>query len=88
MESRKLVEFRVGSCVILGMDNITTSELFSATNQALIEKRWSLARSLLDDLGRRKDNVDKLSSAVSYGCPSMLLAVIQDRIDLVNSRVD
>jgi hypothetical protein len=70
------------------MDNITTSELFSATNQALIEKRWSLARSLLDDLGRRKDNVDKLSSAVSYGCPSMLLAVIQDRIDLVNSRVD
>ena len=64
----------------------STSDLFSATQQALRDGRWSQARALLDDLGRRNDNVDKLSSADSYGCPEMLLGVIGDRIDLVNSK--
>lgn len=65
---------------------MSTTELFEATHKALVEKRWSQARALLDDLGRRNDNVDKLSSADSYGCPEMLLGVIGDRIDLVNSK--
>ena len=64
----------------------STSDLFSATQQALRDGCWSQARALLDDLGRCRDNVGKLFQATTYGCPEMLLAVIQDRIDLVNSK--
>ena len=63
-----------------------TSDLFAAAHSALTGKRWSEARRHLDDLGRRSDNRDLLASVEAYGVPEMLLAVIGDRIELVNSK--
>ena len=40
----------------------------------------------LDDLGRRSDNRVLHASVEAYGVPEMLLAVIGDRIELVNSK--
>jgi len=65
-----------------------TTELWQATHDALCQGSWSAARRLLDDLGLRRDNVDRLSSAESYGVPEMLRGVIGDRIDLVNSKTE
>ena len=66
---------------------LSTSELFRVTHKALVSQQWGQARVLLDALDLRSDNRDKLSSATSYGCPDMLVRVIQDRIDLVNTKV-
>lgn len=71
----------------------TTDTLWSETHSALCAGRWSEARALLDDLGRRSDVVDSLLSVAQYGrvsgkiLPAGYDAVIQDRIDLVNSKV-
>lgn len=69
----------------------STSDLFQACNTALMAGRWSEARALLDDLGQRRDNPYTLLSVSTYmmlSGKSMLggyVAVLQDRIDLVNS---
>ncbi len=65
-----------------------TLELWQLTQNALCNKEWSKARTLLEDLGKRTDNTDLLLSARAYGCPEHLIGVIQDRIDLVNSKVE
>lgn len=65
-----------------------TSDLFAATHAALCAGRFSEARALLEDLARRDDNRDSLASAVAYGVPTHLVAVMQDRIDLVHARAD
>ena len=67
------------------MTNLTTSALWTETHSALTAGNWSDARRLLDELSARKDNRDLLSSVRAYGVPEMLLGVIGDRIDLVNS---
>jgi hypothetical protein len=67
--------------------------LWDVTHSALCAGRWSEARALLDDLGRRSNVVDSLLSVAQYGrmsgkaLPAGYDAVIQDRIDLVNSKV-
>jgi len=71
--------------------HLTTAELWDETHNALIHTHWGKARSLLDDLGLRNDNYDMLSSAEAYGMTRLkhgeFFDVIQDRIDLVNSKV-
>lgn len=64
-----------------------TTNLWTATHDALCDGRWADARTLLDELGLRTDVVDCLSSAQAYGVPPMLHDVIQDRINVVNARV-
>lgn len=72
---------------------LTTDTLWQATHSALCAGRWSEARALLDDLGRRSDVRDCLLSVAQYGqvsgktLPAGYDVVIQDRIDLVNSKV-
>lgn len=65
-----------------------TTELWQATHEALSQGRWSQAQRLLDDLGRRSDNRNLLSSPEAYGVPSVLYEVISDRIELVNEKVE
>jgi hypothetical protein len=67
---------------------LKTADLFAVTHRALLSQQWGQARVLLDALDLRSDNRDKLCSAESYGCPAFIRSVIQDRIDLVNSKVD
>lgn len=78
---RKSIRTRKGQKVT------ATRDLWERTHLALIEHNWSEARSLLDDLGRKRDNHDRLSSAAAYGVPELLRSVISDRINLVNSKV-
>lgn len=66
---------------------LTTSELWTRTHAALNAGRWSEARALLDDLGRRSDNHDMLSPVSTYAVPEHIRALIGDRIELVNSKV-
>ena len=68
------------------MSNANTADLFTETNVALIEGRYFAARAMLDELGRRDDNRDLLPSARAYRVPEQLVGLIQDRIDLVNSK--
>jgi hypothetical protein len=68
--------------------HLTTDALWTLTHVALTERRWAEARALLDDLGLRHDIRDMLASAEAYGLRGSYLAVIQDRIDLVNSKVE
>lgn len=71
----------------------STGDLWVATHSALCKGQWSTARALLDDLGLRSDVRDLLLSVKQYtkmSGRSLAVgydAVIQDRIDLVNSRV-
>jgi hypothetical protein len=65
---------------------LTTSDLWDLTHAALCEHRWGDARTLLDDLGLREDNDDLLASARAYGLTGPYERVIQDRIDIVNSK--
>lgn len=65
----------------------TTQELWTRTHAALTAGHWSEARALLDSLGLRSDNRDMLSPVSSYAVPEHLLALIGDRIELVNSKV-
>ncbi len=65
----------------------TTKTLWTETHEALCAGEWSQARKLLDELGTRRDNHDRLCSASDYHVPAMLTGVIGDRIDLVNSHV-
>jgi hypothetical protein len=73
--------------------NKTTNALWTETHSALCAGRWSQARALLDDLGRRSDNADCLLSIEQYcqlagkSLPVGFDAVLADRIDLVNSKV-
>lgn len=71
----------------------TTDSLWTETHSALCAGRWSEARALLDDLGRRTDVRDMLLTIDQYTgmCGKPLRPeyrpVLADRIDLVNSRV-
>jgi len=71
----------------------TTDSLWTETHSALCAGRWSEARALLDDLGRRTDIRDILLTVDQYAamCGKNLRPeyrpVLADRIDLVNSRV-
>lgn len=72
---------------------MTTSDLWAATHTALCHQRWSEARALLDVLGQRSDVVDRLPAYSAYdqgdaGERAEFGQLLQDRIDLVNSRVD
>jgi hypothetical protein len=67
--------------------HLTTDALWTLTHAALTERRWAEARVLLDDLGLRHDIHDLLASAEAYGLRGPYLPIIQDRIDLVNSKV-
>ena len=71
---------------------LPTSELFALTHRSLCWGAWGHARALLDLLGRRSDNVDTLPAYSAYdqghaGERAQFAAVLQDRIDLVNSKV-
>jgi len=72
--------------ILLCMNNIATTKLFTEINSALLAGKFSVARALFDELGRRNDNHDMLASAKSYGIPETIRQLIQDRIDLVNSK--
>jgi len=76
-----------------------TPELWSAAHSALMQGRWSVARRLCEELSRRSDYVDHLSSVAGYvaaqrrtDCERALDAgfsqLLQDRIEGVNSRAD
>lgn len=67
--------------------SMSTNGLWDYTHDALSCGQLSRARMLLDELGLRNDVRDLLSSAESYNVPQELYAIIQDRIDLVNSKV-
>lgn len=64
----------------------TTSDLFTATHAALCTHQYAQARALLDELSQRNDNRDLLLSARAYRVPEHVVALFQDRIDLVNSK--
>ncbi len=66
-------------------EDMSTADLWEATNKALHAKQWGKARALLDDLGLRRDVPKALSSAESYGLSGPYLDIIQDRIDQVNA---
>jgi hypothetical protein len=67
---------------------LTTNELWTRTHRALCQGDWSYARADLEDLSRRADVRDRLSSAADYGVPDCMLGVIGDRIDAVNLAVE
>jgi hypothetical protein len=69
-------------------ETLTTSELWELTHSALCAQQWVQARALLDDLGRRQDVRDYLASAEAYGLTGTGSQVIQERINVVNHRVD
>jgi hypothetical protein len=66
--------------------NTTTSALRSAAHAALRDGRYSSAVALLDELAKRSDVQGHFASADAYGVPEHLRAVVQDRIELVNTR--
>jgi hypothetical protein len=69
------------------VNKLSTSALFDATQAALIEGRWSVARRDLDDLSVRSDNTHMLCAPSSYKLPAGDYGkTIADRIDMVNSR--
>ncbi len=65
----------------------TTSDLFAATHAALCSHSLGQARALLEELAFRSDNVDRLASARAYRLPETVIALFQDRIDAVNTRL-
>lgn len=71
-----------------------TNSLWEETHAALCAGEWSKARKLLDDLGQRSDVVDLLLDLSQYERASGktlsvdFRPVIQDRIDLVNSKIE
>lgn len=65
-----------------------TSDLFAATHSALCSHSLGQARALLEELAFRSDNVDRLCSARAYRLPEEVIALFQDRIDAVNTRLD
>lgn len=73
---------------------ISTNDLWDETHTALCAGEWSKARSLLDDLGQRSDVVDLLLDLSQYERASGkalsvdFRPVIQDRIDLVNGKIE
>lgn len=67
---------------------ISTSELYLAAQQALADKRWSRARQLLDDLGRRDDNPEVIDLTQLPKPPEPWLDVILDRVELVNAKAE
>jgi hypothetical protein len=69
-------------------ETLTTSELWELTHSALCSQQWIQARALLDDLGRRQDVRDYLASAEAYGLTGTYSTLIQERINVVNHRVD
>lgn len=77
-----------------GEATLSTTVLWDQTHTALCEGEWSKARSLLDDLGRRSDVVDLLLDLSQYERASGkalsvdFRPVIQDRIDLVNGKIE
>lgn len=72
---------------------MTTVNLWTLTNAALCAGRWSEARALLDDLGRRSNVVDRLMSiglyerAAGKSLRPDFRSVLADRIELVNSKI-
>jgi hypothetical protein len=72
---------------------VSTSDLWDRTHKALCDGKWSKARNLLDDLGRCDNVVDLLLDLSQYErasgktLPADYRPIIQDRIDLVNSKV-
>ena len=76
------------------IQKVITSNLWEQTHKTLCAGEWSKARSLLDDLGQRSDVVDLLLDLSQYERASgKTLSVdfrplIQDRIDLVNGKID
>lgn len=80
-------------------DRLSTSDLWTATNTALCEGRWSIARRLCEDLSRRSDYTDTLSDVSGYltalavrgeqrALDAGFRQLLQDRIDSVNARAD
>lgn len=76
------------------IQKVSTSTLWEQTHAALCAGSWSKARSLLDDLGRRADVVDLLLDLSQYErasgktLPADYRPIIQDRLDLVNSKIE
>lgn len=74
-----------GDVDVLRASYRSTEELWQDTASALLNKQWGKARSLLDDLGLRKDVPEELQSAEEYGLTGPYASIIQDRIDQVNA---
>jgi hypothetical protein len=68
--------------------DMNTAQLFEATNAALCAGAFSLSVKLLDELSLCSDNRDMLAPAASYGVPAHIAGIVQDRIDLVNSKAE
>ena len=63
-----------------------TPDLYKKTVELLKGKKMGPARAFLDELGQRKDNRKELPSAKSLGITGPYAQVLEDRIDLVNSK--
>lgn len=71
-----------------GLKNLSTSKLFDFTHASLLAGKFSQGRAALDELGRRSDNRDLLSSVDAYKVPREISQLIRDRIELVNAKAN
>lgn len=63
-----------------------TPDLHKKTVELLKGKKFGPARAFLDELSQRKDNKKGLPSAESLGLSGPYADILEDRIDLVNSK--
>lgn len=74
------------------LETLATDDVWQLAHNALCANRWSEARRVLDELGRRTDNPYRLASTVEAYMTAPLAPhyrqIIQDRIDLVNAKAD
>lgn len=63
-----------------------TPDLYKKTVELLKGKKFGPARAFLDELSQRKDNKKELPSAKSLGLSGPYAQILEDRIDLVNSK--